>query len=448
MKKKLKGALVLLLSALAALLVFAGCSLGETKDEALENRNLTASVTYYANGGVFSNSKNERVLWYPENALTANIGKSEGGTVLSGGLSNSAEITRESYTFVGWYYVEMENGAPVFEDEAKGIYKLTEEVDFSVPISKDDTWGGNWIVAARWLKNTKVVVELLIDDATVEIPFDAEEEADNEYATGKTGFKNGEIVKEYAYKTSSDSLVGKTDDLDGVKEHKDKAPFELSGKGYTFVEYYTDKDCKQIVDWPMAQEEEDVKIYAKYVVGDWTIVKSSSQISQMLRTNGNYLMIKDIDASSLDPVSPITEFDHVIDGNGYKIMNLQVTKRQIQAGNEVGLFGEILAGAKIVNLTFENLTMTYDLKSGPAKLYVAFASMANKNVTIENVKISGSLTVSCAKNLDGTAMENCGNMETTENRYYGGYTNDADYVTASEGTGFVVDEGFTITIKK
>ena len=51
MKRRMRTKLIVLLMAILSLFVFAGCSMGESLDEALATRDLTAQVTYYANGG-------------------------------------------------------------------------------------------------------------------------------------------------------------------------------------------------------------------------------------------------------------------------------------------------------------------------------------------------------------------------------------------------------------
>ena len=61
MGRKFKKTLIVLLLALCALFVFAGCELGETKDDALALRGLDPQVTYYANGGRFEKNNQKKV---------------------------------------------------------------------------------------------------------------------------------------------------------------------------------------------------------------------------------------------------------------------------------------------------------------------------------------------------------------------------------------------------
>ena len=74
MRRKLKRAMLLLLSALAALLMLVGCELGMTKEQALSGYDLKASVTYYANGGDFGNGNTTKEIWYKANSRPLNIG--------------------------------------------------------------------------------------------------------------------------------------------------------------------------------------------------------------------------------------------------------------------------------------------------------------------------------------------------------------------------------------
>lgn len=422
MKKKLKGTLMVLLAAIAALFVFVGCSLGESLEEAKENRNLTTSVTYYANGGKFSNDEAERVIWYQAGSLPLNIGVH---STASGSVNKNNEITRESYEFAGWYYVELDaEGKPVFEDESKKIYKTTELVDFSVALEEEKPW----LVAARWKKNTKVSVQLVCDE-DVTLPVDSSNVAEGEFGYGVESYKNGDVVKEFNYTKA----VGSDWGVDWSSKY---APFTLASEEFQYVEYYLDEACTDPVEWTeLIQGEEDVTIYVRYIESGWTIVKDADGVKDMLNgpdAGTKFWIAKDIDASLVSRLYLSTKtFNCEVAGNGFTIGNLTISQTNI-GNNELSLFGKIGARAVLKNIVFENLNITCGIAKGSPQIYVAFTSLA-EGAVIENVKIAGTLTASKG------SSASYGNLGFGTNVYYGGYETDAEYMSASEGKGFAVD---------
>ena len=431
MKKRLKSIWMILLATVAAAFVFVGCSLGETEEEARKNRNVTTSVTYYANGGTFSsNKKSECVLWYATGSLPLNIGIH---STSSGSIGKTGEITRENYEFAGWYYVELDGeGNPILEDEGKGVYRLTDtKVDFSVAMEADSPW----YVGARWKKNTKVNVQLVCDEG-VKIPVDQNGLEEGEYGYG-VDFKNGDIVMELAYSKASgeDWIV----DWDSQYE-----PFNAANDELQFVEYYVDEACTQAVEWAkLKQGESDVTIYAKYIDSEWIVVKNASGVKEMLsspKAGSRFWVAKNISASSVTKLTLSTStFNCEIQGNGFTISDMPISQSSIgNTATALSLFGKIGVKAVIENLTFENLTVTCGVKTGcKPTIYAIFTSLA-EGAQISNVRVSGTITLDLGSNAS------CPNLEQGTNKYYGGYEYDADYVAESEGRGFVTD----VTVKQ
>lgn len=418
MKKRRKSKLLVLLASLAAAFLLGGCSLGDSLEEVLDNNNLVAQVTYYSNGGAFEGTPERKDMYYKEGQKALNIG-------VVTPTNGSAEIQRKNYIFDGWYFAVLDNdGNPIFEDEKNKIYKLGDKVDFNVPLQADD----HWIVVAKWLANVKVNVTLVCD-ADANIPVKVK---DGEAALS---YKNGDVVAVRAYDTK-DEVVNPGDG---------KAPFNVDGKGYTFVEYYMDAQCTKLVQWPIQKQETDVTIYAKYIKGDWNVLRTPRDVTNMfssITAGKRYWLAKDIDVTGSRIAAKAT-FDGEIQGNGYKISNLNVQKSEITAGSTVSLFGEIQATAVIENLTLDGLTITYSVKSAPISIYFAFTSLA-EGAKITNVKLSGVMTLTKREDHIVTTLS-----EGYENCLYGGYTTDAEYIERTEGNGFVVegDAEECITIK-
>lgn len=408
MKKRTKSKLLVWLVSIAAAFLLGGCSLGQSLDDVLETNNLVAKVTYYSNGGSFEGTPDKKDLYFKSGKKALNIG-------VVTPTNGSAEIERKNYVFDGWYFAVLDDeNNPVFEDEQNKIYKLGDKVDFSVPLQEGD----HWILVAKWTANVKVNVQLVCD-AEVSIPVKVKEGEE------AISYKNGDVVAIRTYDTK-DEVVNPGDG---------KAPFNVAGKEYTFVEYYADEACTSLVQWPLKKQDADVTIYAKYIQGDWGVLRTPRDVTNMFSsiTSGKrYWVTRNIDVSG-SKISAKTVFDGEIQGNGYKISNLNVQKSKITAGSTVSLFGDIQATAVIENLTLDGLTLTYSVQSAPISVYFAFTSIA-EGAKITNVKLSGVMTITKAENHLITTLSG-----EYENCLYGGYTSDAEYIEKTEGKGLIVE---------
>lgn len=124
---------------------------------------------------------------------------------------------------------------------------------------------------------------------------------------------------------------------------------------------------------------------------DPTKISTAEQLEQFLKTDFmseqeevTYTLTADIDMSghALAPASAKT-FSGILDGQGHKISNLTITPSK----DGIGLFNG-LYDATIKNLTFENLTLTSEMKGLALFGNFAVASSTGSN-TIENVTING-----------------------------------------------------------
>ncbi|MBQ8229370.1 MAG: hypothetical protein IJZ32_01595 [Clostridia bacterium] len=426
MKKKLKNKIIVFLLALMSLFILGGCSLGASLNDVKKDYNLTAQVTYYANGGVFNNSKTQKDMYYTAGSKALNIG-------VVNPTSGSVSISNSQGEFDGWYFIELDGeGNPVFEDEEKGLYKLTDnKVDFTVALADGD----HWIVGAKWKSLTNLKVQIVVDTGLT-VPFNSEKINSSmklpEGVSEKTGVVNGDIIGEFEY-NRNDRVFKKTE------------PFTVADKSFTFVEYYLDEACTQLA-FPSAasyyeKQGENDTIYAKYIAGEWTIVKDGVTASTMFSAmaSGRYWLIADIDMSEYPLEKIVLATGCEIQGNGKTLSNLKVKREQgIGAGdnNVYSLLGTVQASAKIENLTIENVTMTYKTV-GECEIYFV-CNEIEAGATITNVSISGSLTV---KNLSGGSVTNLENG--LDHCLYGGFASDADY---TEENGFKVEYDY-ITVE-
>ncbi len=403
MKKKLKSKWVVLLSAIGAIFLFGGCSVGRSLDDTLNLYDLTAQVTYYSNGGLFEGTSSVKEMYFKTGSKALDIGNVNP-------TNGSVEIERDNYEFGGWYHAVLDgSGEPTFLDEDAKLYELGDEVDFTQTLEE----GEHWILVARWIAMTKVNVQLVCDEGE-KVPFVVDD------ATKK--YENGAIIGSLEFDVRDEAVQPDGDD------------FKVENKEFTLLEYYTDKDCTKPVKWPIDKAEEDVTIYAKYLKGDWTIVKTVNEATKMLSNLGagnHYWLTKDFDLTG-KTIAPSMFTGAEIQGNGFKLSNLTVSRGYIEANSKISLFGDIEASAKIENLTLDGLKFEYSIKTSPVYLYFAFTSL-DKDATVKNVQLSGTMTVTKSKDHTVSSFDN-----DYQNCLYGGYATDAEYVTASKGEGFVV----------
>lgn len=431
MKKKLKNKIIVFLLALMSLFILGGCSLGASLGEVKKDYKLTAQVTYFANGGAFNNSKTQKDMYYTAGSKALNIG------VITP-TSGSVSISNSKGEFDGWYFIELDGeGNPVFEDEENGLYKLTDEkVDFTKALADGD----HWIVGAKWKSLTNLKVKLVVDTGLT-VPFDAEKKNSSmilpEGVAEKTGFENGDIIGEFEYNRND-------------RVSKKNEPFTVADKSFTFVEYYLDEACTQLA-FPsltsyFAKQDENDTIYAKYIVGEWTIVKDGVTAKTMFSAmaSGRYWLIADIDMSEYKLENGVLATGCEIQGNGKKLINLQLEQIYNIGGggnNVYSLFGTVKASAKIENLTIENVTMTYRVKADCEVYFVCNGIEAG--ATITNVSVGGTLL--WEKNKSSGNITNLVNG--FEHCLYGGFVSDAEY-TAENGFKVVGNPNeFIITVE-
>ena len=390
-------------------------------------KGLDVHITYHANGGSFGGSNiKEKTLYCKTDTCPLDIGNA---SISSGSIS----VEREQFKLLGWHYAVLDEstGKPKVNEET-GAYELGEAVDFKLALP-----AGEYHFVAAWSSLKKVIVKLAVDGENVQIPM-AKPTAE------KTYYVNGDEVQ-------------RTYRSDGKMQMPDFSPFEVANNAYTLIEYYKDAACTQLVNWPLLlddavanlPEDQNETIYAKYIEGNWQVVKTASDVQTMFEelaaenTAANrYYIFSDINCQGLSALTPLTGFKGEIQGNGRKISNLKFSKTVIaNADPAVGIFGNIAATAVIKNLTLDNVKVDYKATARGAGyqvvagLYFAFASVA-AGADISSVTMSGTMTVT-KQGTPTIANLACGVTPCTCNSYlYGGYENDQAYLTETQGNGF------------
>lgn len=407
MKKGFKWKLIAGCSALASLFILGGCKVGALSfGELKENLNWDARVTYYANSvgkddpfkadGQFENTQGVKDMYYAAGSYAARIGEKKIANV---------SLTHYAHSFEGWYHVAKDDqgrllfvdkdgeklyqgedsklyyadkeGNPVLDDESVVTVPVRseEKVDFSKTLADGD----HWSICADWDEMSRLHIKLVCDEG--------EKIAGLSMDSKQVEYENGDIVWE-------DFFEGEEDKVQSLG----MAPFTVNENAFTFVEYYTNEECTQFVSWPIAWNENDQVIYAKYIKGDWNILKKDTDVKSLfsratVSTIDRYYLLQDIDCKNI-VVEPLKEFKGELQGNGFQFSNLTVTLSESSSrlGNtgKVALLGDIASTAIIENLEIKDIKVEYPTLSDSPYFVCYFLFTSFKaGARIHEVKING-----------------------------------------------------------
>lgn len=355
----------------ALILLFGLCALtaclGTTLDKEKDRYGLTAQVTYHANGGMFSNNSAETTIYYKAGSKALDM-----GSVLV--TSGSISVSYAKHNLVGWYYAETdESGNVVYEDEENGIVKLGEKVDFSVALETGDEWH----VYADWSVDQKLEI-LLASDETI----------GEGVQYNDTLYKVGDPLKEFDFDSGGRVQQPSNDIFTGERND--------GPAGYVRAGYYTDEECTQAVKWPVTQteEEENVKIYVKYLTDDWTVVATSEDVYTMFRNTSSeykYYIRDDIDCAGASPLTLAINgtFAAKVRGNGHTISNLTISNTALARNATVSLFGNIQSGAEISDLTIKDTQMDLSTANNASVFAYLLSSGMEEGAKVQNLAVDG-----------------------------------------------------------
>lgn len=262
---------------------------------------------------------------------------------------NTTAPTAEGFIFDGYY---------TGTKDANGNVTYGEKWDFSTKVNKDITLYG------KWLKQYVVRVNFVLDGKL-------QDSGENYNVTNNA--------------TTISALRDPT------------------WTGNTFVQLYRDKECKQELvistqspfEHGCTQENPICNIYAKFIEGSWTLVRTATDLRSINAGSRLYLM-NDIDMSPLykngrTDITAADSFGGVIEGNGYTISNLHYVREGSSTGAIsyshycVGLFAQ-LNKATIRNITFENCSVEGSIRRQNSEYFYGFiAGRALGECTFENI---------------------------------------------------------------
>ncbi len=433
MKKKNKGKLIILLAAAASTLLLGGCTIGQSLEEILIGKNLTAQVTYYSNGGEFDGTPDKKEMYYTAGSLAMEIGNPDIRV-----SSGTASISRAKYQLTGWYYAVDgdKDGVPDYEDDSETDYKLGEPVDFTKPLQEGD----HWVLVAGWQPDVNLKVVMYCPDLAAGEKISVKLSDGTEVAYG-----NGDVIDTRIF------------DKDTGRLTKKEVPFTVKGRAFTFIEYYANTADTTPLQWPIQRQEgqeTDTVVYAKFMRGDWVVVSDAADVETMMKglpAQRSYWLLNDVqmDGREVKLDKSQTMMNATIQGNGYTIKGLKIRRDYLTQGS-YSLFGDIRGTAVIEDISFEDLQVTYKLQNATAlSLYGVFSSL-DANATVSNVNISGgSWTI---EKESSWVIQNIVNDSDFSHCLFGGdeYTTDSEY-SDSVTDGFKVNDGAApstfITIK-
>lgn len=430
MKRKI---LIAMLSAVAvcSAAFAAGCAVGqETYQQYLDRNKATARVTYNANGGLFETRKEVKDIYYPANSPVLNVGVDE--------IDNRVKMEYPGYVFDGWFTPARDaEGNILYEDDAKTVVKLGEELQFPYRIQDKE----QIVLYAKWVLD-KVVEFRLVSDKPVTVQTTVKDENGEDKTEEKT-VVSGEVLATRSFGTGTEIYID------------DKSP--VTAVGSTFLSFYEDEACTLPffgeVSKPVGEEAENLVLYAKFIEGEWEVVKTKSQVTAMFASPGrkSYYIFNDIDCQN-DTFATIAVTNCKIEGNGHKLYNMSFS-RSASNGDNFAIFGRLSPSASIKNLTLENITLNYSVRNGNVQLYLV-ANETEEGATLENFRIKNAqMEVSSATeaNLLNLWIVENGNIVGyfDDNWLFGSgtgtYQEDYDARYLASHTGVTV-EGYSLTV--
>ncbi len=444
----MKNKLVRLICVLAIILIstgLAGCSIGmDSLDDIIEKNDLTAQITYYANGGWFNNdaASISRDLYYKENSKALEITdttqtKIKHSKHLYAGwyTIETVKISDESYfvcdvtaeeaaTYLigesaavtynnGQYVIKISDYEKLVETAKVPMLMLDQPFDFSGKTLKK---GDKLYLAAKWIPNQKVEYVLITEDCdSITVLNDDGTTAD---------FNDGDVVGSEIF------------DNNGVY----RVPTEYTlppvvVDGATFVDYYVysddaDRDnlvrlSDQTSTLTRPDDGTNIKVFVKYVAGTWKVVREAKDVPAMFNLTNKFYVANDVDCSEAAAFNIVGErFTGTIRGNGHTISGINAKRENMSNGDNVALFGAMTGSAVLKDITFEDVTVNCSSRpNASVNIYlVAYAWDENAQPTISNVKFDG-LTLSVKLAATNPGLIN--------NMSYNGTTYEADTLIAS-----------------
>lgn len=314
------------------LFILTGCSGGTVEPNYLAN-GYTVTVNYFMGEGTWR-GRNEAVFQYKPNSPVAQIG-------IDFAKGETPELV--GHTLDGWYLDE----------------EFTQKFDFANTLTVD---GQTINLYAKWVPNISYTYQVIaFDDNNQEIVVD-------EINTGV-----GQVFEK---------ILVRRDD-------------------YIVLGYFQDKECQ--IPWDDSHVMREAlegetkvieKVYSTWLPDTFEIVSTPEGFNKALTRGKDIYLQADLDFSNKN-MSYSSSYSGQIIGNGHTISNISLNSLDELASDkrpQFGFFGT-LYGATIKDLKIENVNIYVETKI-QVEIYIGTLAGTIINSTIENVSISGNLTIS------------------------------------------------------
>lgn len=173
---------------------------------------------------------------------------------------------------------------------------------------------------------------------------------------------------------------------------------------HSFYAYYYDEDYTEEVKYPYDYSANPVdKLYAKYIEGNWKIVKGISDLTG-ISANTNVWLDATLDLSSYrnNNVFP-ANYSGEFNGRGNQIIGYSFTKSTSRGtlNSNAGLFGTITSTAYIHDVKFVDLSLTVNFNEtsddGAINNIGLLAAVVQDGARIEDVTVGGTIQFDASK---------------------------------------------------
>lgn len=190
--------------------------------------------------------------------------------------------------------------------------------------------------------------------------------------------------------------------VDAGEPFEDWKDFVKNRQNHTAIGFYADAELTQKWDstlgHPGGETDTDLRVYVKYIEGNWNVVSNFDQLKNAMK-NGNVYLMSDIDCGGA--VLPTVDFKGIFEGNHYQISNFTVEQKGTARVPTVSIFASLAANSEVRDVTFEQVTYALtNVKEGATPKAATLAIKAEDGVKLQNVTVKGSINTNFTGALD------------------------------------------------
>lgn len=187
----------------------------------------------------------------------------------------------------------------------------------------------------------------------------------------------------------------------GVSLSEPSAAYRPKKDGWTFYDYFEDESFETPFEFPYKFTAEDKTVYAKFIEGNWSIVKTVDEFLNAVGVAGARVYLdSDLDFTGAS-WRTVNNFTGEIKGNGHRLTGINVQFTVDRTKQKFGLFVNIASGAKIDGLVFDDVSATFNSSFTSPCGAALFAYTIEDGASVTNVIVSGTLYK--GKVVDGAA---------------------------------------------